>query len=426
MYTRLSNFIDKQNILFTGQYGFRKDFSTQHALIDIVDRIHKNMDKKEITCGVFIDLKKAFDTVNHSILLKKLYHYGIRGIVHDWFASYLGDRFQTTAIGDYISKNEKCLHGVPQGSVLGPLLFLLYVNDISSSSTKFNFYLFADDTSILYSDKNLHKLERIVNSELKNISRWLEVNKLTLNISKSNFVIFHPYQKRIDYSPQLKMFDHCTKRMLPLEMKNSVKYLGLMIDSSLSWKSHIDYISLKSSRIIGIFARIRHFIPKYILEKIYYGLMHPYLSYGITVWGQACKSDLNRPLVLQKRILRLMHFGSYRDHAIPLFIESGILPINFLYFHNVACIMHDVMNNKSPVNITTLFTSIADTHKYNTRSAARHDLYQPFSRLNILAKSFSRIGVKIWNCLSSSIRELSKPCFSKQCKKSRIRCFKFL
>ena len=150
-------------------------------------------------------------------------------------------------------------HGVPQGSVLGPLLFLLYVNNIFLSSTKLNFYLFADDTSLLYSDKNTHKLENIVNSELKKISRWLEANKLTLNVSKSNFVIFHPPQKRIEYFPQLKLFDHGTKRMLRLEMKNSVKYLGLMIDSSLSWKSHIDYISLKTSR--SIFTRIRHFIP---------------------------------------------------------------------------------------------------------------------------------------------------------------------
>ena len=120
--------------------------------------------------GVFIDFKKTFDTVNHSAK-EALYHYGRKGIVHDWLASYLSDRFQTTEIGDYISNNENCLLGVPQESVLGSLLFLLYVNNISSSSTKFNFYLFADDTSILYSDKNIHKLEQIVNSELKNVSR---------------------------------------------------------------------------------------------------------------------------------------------------------------------------------------------------------------------------------------------------------------
>lgn len=146
-----------------------------------------------------------------------------------------------------------CSHGVPQGSVLGPLLFLLYINDISSSSNKLNFYLFAD-TSMLYSHRNLRALEKNVNAELKNVGHWLEANKLTPNISKSNFVIFHPHQKNLDYVPQLKVFDHVSGGMLPLEMKSEVKYLGLLIDSNLTWKSHIDYVSLKLSRIVGIIA----------------------------------------------------------------------------------------------------------------------------------------------------------------------------
>lgn len=349
VYTRLISFIDKQNILFPAQYGFRKHHSTQLAIIDIVDKIHKNMDNKEYTCGVFIDLKKAFDTVDHSILLSKLYHYGMRGIIYEWFTSYLSDRSQTTAIGDYISKKENCSHGVPQGSVLGPLLFLLYINDISSSSNKLNFYLFADDTSMLYSHRNLRALEQNVNAELKNVGHWLEANKLTLNISKSNFVIFHPHQKNLDYVPQLKVFDHVSGGMLPLEMKSEAKYLGLLIDSNLTWKSHIDYVSLKLSRIVGIIARLRHFVPKHTLERIYYALVHPYLNYGISVWGQACKTHLNHLLVLQKRVLRLMNFANFRDHAIPFFINSGILPINFLYFYNIACNMHDVVNNRSPL-----------------------------------------------------------------------------
>jgi hypothetical protein len=250
MYLRLNDFIDKQNLLFPAQYGFRKHYSTQYAVIDIVGQIHKNMDNGKFTCGIFIDLKKAFDTVDHHILLRKLNNYGIRGIVLDWFESYLNNRYQTTAIGDFI----------PQGSVLGPLLFLLYVNDIYLSSNKLHFYLFADDTSILYSHKNLHKLEEIVNNELKKVCCWLEANKLTLNTRKPNFVIFHTRQKKIDYVPQLKVFDQSSKMMLPLERKNTVQYLGLMMDSNLSWKSHIDYISLKLSRIVGIITRIRHFI----------------------------------------------------------------------------------------------------------------------------------------------------------------------
>ena len=144
----------------------------------------------------FLFFKKAFDTVSHNILLDKLNHYGFRGIINDWFSSYLNNRMQSTQIGPYISNKASVSYGIPQGSVLGPLLFLLYVNDIHQCSNKLKFYLFADDTNILYADKKLKSLENIVNIELQNLHEWLTSNKLTLNTTKTNFVIFHPYQKK--------------------------------------------------------------------------------------------------------------------------------------------------------------------------------------------------------------------------------------
>ena len=156
------------------------------------------MDVKLFTCGIFLDLKKAFDTINHSILLKKLNHYGIRGIINDWFSSYLLGRSQVTEIDSNLSTINKISCGVPQGSVLGPLLFLIYINDFHNSSEKLSFYLFADDTNLLYADKNLKSLEKImVNNELVRVSDWLNANKLTLNAKKSNFVIFHPPLPRL-------------------------------------------------------------------------------------------------------------------------------------------------------------------------------------------------------------------------------------
>ena len=292
MYNRLKNFLEKQNILHKSQYGFREKYSTQHAILDIVNQIQCNMSRKMYTCGVFIDFQKAFDTVNYSILLQKLHHYGVRGIINDWFSSYLFGRTQTVQMGLNISDKEKTLSGVPQGSVLGPLLFLIYINDIYYSSDKMTFSLFADDTNLLYADKNLRSLENVVNTELFKIYNWLTANKLSLNIKKSNFIIFHSYQKRLDYAVDLKLYDSHPNTFVSLAPKNYFKYLGVFMDSNLTWKYHIEYIASNLSKRIGIISRLRHFVPVSTLICIYNSLMLPYLTYGVIVWGRAAKCHI--------------------------------------------------------------------------------------------------------------------------------------
>ena len=225
------------------------------------------MDKKLFSCGVFIDLSKAFDTVDHDILLGKLNHYGIRGVVNKWFASYLKDRFQTTKIKNSISEKREILCGVPLGSVLGPLLFLVYLNDICNSSNLLDFFLFADDTNLLYADRSLKNLEITVNKELAKVSDWLIANKLTLNIKKSNFVIFRPRQKKLTLQLTIRLFDNNLQRLVTLDCKNYVKYLGVLIDDHLSWKYHIDHIATRISKTVGIIGRLRHFVPFSILTN---------------------------------------------------------------------------------------------------------------------------------------------------------------
>ena len=199
MYKRLKSFIDSNGILLSGQYGFRDKHSTQHAVLDIVNAIQENINHNVFSCGIFLDFKKAFNTEDHSVLLHKLHYYGVRGTAHNWFTSYLGGRTQTTQVHSKISSKANLTCGLPQGSVLGPLLFLLYINDICTTSTKFKFHLFAEDTNLLYADKNLKSLETILNTELVKVSDWPHANKLTLNTKKSNYVNFHPYQKKINY-----------------------------------------------------------------------------------------------------------------------------------------------------------------------------------------------------------------------------------
>ena len=177
-----------------------------------------------------------------------------------------------------------------------PLLFLLYINYISDSSSKFEFFLFADDTNLLYQDKSLPLLESVVNEELINVCDWLLANKLTLNAKKSNYVIFHPYQRKIQSLINLKVFDREHKAFRNLERKQFVKYLGVLIDSNLSWNNHVANVALKISKTIGIIARLRHFLPLSVLLNIYNSLIHPYLSYGLVVWGQTSKTNLEKNL----------------------------------------------------------------------------------------------------------------------------------
>ena len=338
----------------------------------------------------------------------KLEHYGIRGIANSCFCSYLKNRRQTAQVGPYISKTEVSSCGVPQGSVLGPLLFLLYINDISYSSNQFNFFLFADDTNLLYADKNLRSLELTVNKELTSVCNWLMPNKLSLNTKKSNFVIFRPYQKRMNLDVTIKLFDHDKNSLILLERKDYVKYLGVLIDSNLTWKQHILSISSKISKSLGIISRLRHFVPTDTLLSIYRSLIQPYITYGIAVWGQAAQTNLDKLIILQKRALRLIHFAPYRSHAIPLFIHYNILPLNFQYCKSVCTIMHDVSNNSLPANISNLFLYPAQVHSYNTRFSEIGNFNIKYSRTNHLKHSFSIFGARIWNSIPQSIRIHSK------------------
>ena len=195
MHKRLDNFLMEHNILYQNQFGFRKNNSTVYASAQITEMIKVSIDNRKFGCGIFVDLRKAFDTVNHEILLIKLEHYGIRDSMLKWFQSYLFDRKPFVTFNGVSSELLVNSCGVPQGSVLGPLLFLLYINDRPNISKTLIFYLFADDTNIYYESNSLNELEKTVNKELSKLYLWLNVNRLSLNIDKTNFIIFHPFNK---------------------------------------------------------------------------------------------------------------------------------------------------------------------------------------------------------------------------------------
>ena len=205
MHKRLHDFLDMNNVLHSLQFGFRKKHSTSHTLISMTEKIRNTIDNGKCGCGVFIDLKKAFDTVNHSILLKKMEHYGVRGTPLKWFESYISNRKQYVSVNGHTSDKLQVTNGVPQGSVLGPLLFLIFSNDLPNVSKILQFYLFADDTNIYYESSDLLNIQKILNRELHKVRKWLEANRLALNIEKTNFVLFHSSQRKLTQTIVLKI-----------------------------------------------------------------------------------------------------------------------------------------------------------------------------------------------------------------------------
>ena len=230
MYKRLYSFLEVHNILYSLQFYFQENHSVDHALVSLTESVKNTLDNKRLGCGIFIDLQRAFDTVNHKILLSKLEHYGIRGCALEWFRSYLSDRKQYVSVNGKSSSLLTVSCGVPLGSVLGPLLFLVYINDLPNASKKLTFYLFADDTNIYYESKDLSNLIKIVNRELRLVKKRLDANKLSLNIDKTNYIIFHSSSVKISSTFDIKIGK---KR---IERAKSVKFLGLLLDEHLNWK----------------------------------------------------------------------------------------------------------------------------------------------------------------------------------------------
>ena len=246
-------------------------------------------------------------------MINKLEYYGFRGLVKQWSISYLSERRQIVTVN--LEKSAECIVscGIPQGSVLGPLLFLLYINDFSKSSNIFYFYLFADDANLFYEAKNLSALETTVNCELTNVYIWLCANRLSLNIDKSNYVLFYPPQRNIQrFSFSLSINNHQLKR------EYCIKYLGLMIDSNLNWKKQVASVLKKVRRGIGILSKIRHYITIDILKSLYYALIYPFLIYGLIAWGNTYNTTLQPIYILQKAV-RVITFSSFDHHSNPLF-----------------------------------------------------------------------------------------------------------
>ena len=308
----------------------------------ITDKIQRAIESGQFSCGIFLNLRKAFDTVAHDFLLAKFHSYGIRGTPYDWFVSYLSNRSQSVSIGNTTSSSAVISCGVPQGSVLGPLLFLLYINDFSNGSNLFDFHLFADDSNLFFAESSLESLETKVNLELKRIHNWLCCNKLSFNIDKTNFVIFHPPKKK------LTKFISILVNNKSIEQKDYVKYLDVFIDSHLKFKEHIHQLSKKISRSIGILAKLRLFVSQDILIQLYYSLFYSFLTYGLMIWGNTYEVTLHPIIVLQKKAVRLITFSNYNAHTSPIFKHLYIMKFRDIIYYLNCVFMFKFYHNLLP------------------------------------------------------------------------------
>ena len=392
---RLIKFINYSKLLYDYQFGFQRGKSTQLAVMMLVDKINEALDNKECVIGILLDFSKAFDTVDHEILLPKLEKYGIQGTELQWLNDDLSNRRQYVTYSNYKSSFGTITCGVPQGSILGPLLFLMYINDLSNVSEYCFSLLFADDTNMFHTGKDMKIVCDQVNEDLKNVQEWLDCNKLSLNICKTHYMIFTPRNKIID-DIDIKFCNNVIERVYVS------KFLGVQIDSQLTWKTHVEYTCKKLSKSIGILSKARKKLHRSSLINLYYAFAYPYFIYYNVGWGENYTTTLDRLILLQKKLIRIVTCSPFRAHTEPLFFANRILNVTDINDYTIGTFMYEYIFG----NVTDIFNNCfqrnRDIHGLNIRNA--DDLHVPYGRLDVRKFSIEIAGPKPWNSIPLYIK----------------------
>ena len=418
IFTRINSFICKHSILAPSQYGFRKGCSTIHAVTEVITTAYDNISANLHTGLVFLDIKKAFDTVSHDILIQKLEHYGIRGIANDLLNSYLRSRKQFVMV-DEIEHSDlfQIKSGVPQGSTLGPLLFLLYINDLVNS-TSATTILFADDTCLSFSASCPTELIDDINTELISVYHWMKANKLCINAKKSTALLI-PSNSKLQIQNKDILYNDAK-----ISVCKSAKYLGVQIDSDLNFKSHIQLLYNKLSRSVGIMFKVKKFLPKNVLTQLYHAMFNSHLIYCITIWTSTFSTHLNSIRILQNKAVKLLAGVHWRHSSSSVYKSLNILKLDDMIKLQTALFVHRHFNNNLPINFQGYFTNVNTCHSIATRrQACGLNYHIPRCRSSKLQRSIKYKGVKIWNSTPLEMRKFNLKKFKKSLKNLYLKSY---
>jgi hypothetical protein len=386
MAERIVNFANKYNIFSECQHGFRKGKTTDNATMSLITQITTSLDSKNKVLGMFCDLSKAFDCVNHEILLMKLQYYGIRGVTNTWIRSYLENRQQTVQVNNTKSNLNTVLLGVPQGSILGPLLFLFYINDLPKNVLNSKITMFADDTSAIVSAKTERDSESKAHAAMQELEKWFHANKLILNSDKSTSLSFSWIKS------------HDNQINPPLNRSTHLKFLGTIIDEQLTWNQHIKYLRKKLTTAYFALKKIAVLTNQQTVKIVYHAYFESVMRFGLIFWGNSKYAQ--KIFTLQKKAVRCITNSKRRHSAKPIFKTLDILPLPSLYIYE--CLSFVYKNNNS-------FTQNSDTHSHNTRGSTqisihRHRTTKYEKQANFMCPTlFNKLSEK-----SKKIKPLSK------------------
>ena len=403
VYKKTYEFLDTTGQLYSSQYGFRSKHSCENAISELVGQVVKGHDRKEHTAAIFLDLSKAFDTLDHSLLLKKLELYGMRGDALCWFTSYLSNRKMRVKYcgeGENTYSNWKNVtHGTPQGSCLGPLLFLIFCNDLHRNLTYLSCIQFADDTTLYITHKNLRVLKACIEHDLSIITDWFGANSLTLNINKTSLLLFD-YRKKANNVLELNVSGNIIKSV------KYTKFLGVILDNNLIWDNHFDHLRSKINQNYALLCRSKKLLNVHGMKMLYYALIYSHLSYCIVLWGSMLSSELTRKLcTLQNKCVKLVDLSkttnqTYKQHRILKFADIIDLEQKKLG--------HKLVHGELPENLEKLMMTnstgglLKKQHHYETRNKKLPNLPKHSSKL--YDNSFLHQSLKNYNNLDDTTK----------------------